>query len=111
MHRLVSACSVIRYPQDAISPTSACSYGIRQTDIDVALKFTFFTTDYLMASSSLITKPSAETNRVGPKTLPVRTMANEHQPQAHRGPEVAEKLDKDTKNKYIKGRSYKASLI
>lgn len=34
VHRLVSACSVIRYPQDAISPTSACSYRIRQTDIE-----------------------------------------------------------------------------
>lgn len=77
----------------------------------VVLEITFLTTDYLMASSSLITQPTAGTNRVGPKTLPVRTMANEHQPQAHRGPEVAEQLDKDTKNKYIKGRSYKASLI
>lgn len=62
-----------------------------------------------MASPSLITQPTVERNRVGPKTLPVRTMAHQH--QAGRGPELAEQLDEDTKNKYVKGRLCKALLV
>lgn len=62
-----------------------------------------------MASSSLITQPTVGRNSVDPKVLPVRTMAHQH--QADRGPEVAEQLDEDTKNMYVKGRLYKALLI
>lgn len=62
-----------------------------------------------MASSSLITQPTVGRNRVDPKILPVRTMAHQH--QADRGPEVAEQLDEDTKNMYVKGRLHKFLLI
>lgn len=34
-----------------------------------------------------------------------------HQLQVDRGPELAEQLDEDTKNKYVKGRIYKALLV
>lgn len=90
-------------------PTSARRHQPYLVLIVHNVEITFLTTDYFMASSSLITQPTAGTNRVGPKTLPVRTMAHQH--QADRGPEVAEQLDEDTKNKYVKGRLYKALLI
>lgn len=108
---LIYDCYIRIYDPTSLSdqPTSARRHQPYLVLIVHKVEITFLTTDYFMASSSLITQPTAGTNRVGPKTLPVRTMAHQH--QAGRGPEVAEQLDEDTKNKYVKGRIYKALLI
>lgn len=38
-------------------------------------------------------------------------MTHQHQPKADRGPEIAEQLNEDIKNKYVKGRLYEALLV
>lgn len=62
-----------------------------------------------MAVSPQITQNGAINSVSKAQELPVRTnfvSAMEHQPglRGEKGPELAEKLNEDTKNKYVKGR-------